>query len=331
MLATPDASAGEPRVIRSWLNVLVAAKKQEATDIFSFDLVDLERRELPPFSAGSHIDVQVAPTLVRQYSLCNSPHERARYQIAVLRDPASRGGSSGMVEDVQQGQQIRISEPRNHFSLDATAERHLLLAGGIGVTPLLCMAERLANIDAPFFFHYLARSRSRTAFYERIAASSFAEKVGFHFDDEPESRLDLDEVLREERGTHLYVCGPTGFMDWVLSSARSRGWPEARLHREYFTASPQVGANSSFRVRLASSGREFDVPAERSIVAVLANAGIEIPVSCEQGVCGTCLTRVLDGIPDHRDLFLTEEERRVNDQCLPCCSRSLSPILVIDL
>ena len=316
------------------LKVRVAKKRIEAVDICSFELEALDGSVLPPFSAGSHVDVQVEPKLTRQYSLCNDPKETHRYLIGVLKDPSSRGGSRAMHERVQVGDTLVISAPKNHFALAHGAQRSLLLAGGIGITPILCMAERLSAIDAPFDMHYCTRSRERTAFLERIESAAFAPRVQFHFDDaEPAQRLNIAQLLRVvEVGTHLYVCGPKGFMDAVLRTARDAGWPESQLHYEFFAADAvKSDSDGSFEVKLASSGRIVVVGKDQSVVQALADAGIEVPVSCEQGVCGTCVTRVIEGTPDHRDVYLTPEEQACNDQFTPCCSRSKSPQLVLDL
>ncbi len=316
------------------LTVRVARKSFEAEGICSFELVSADGEPLPAFSAGAHVDVQLPGGLTRQYSLCNDPAETHRYLIAVLRDPASRGGSLAMHEAVKEGDALTISTPKNHFALAHEAGSHLLLAGGIGVTPLLCMAERLANIGASFEMHYCTRSRPRTAFVERIARSAFAPRVKFHHDDgAPEQRLDIAALLAEHpAGRHFYVCGPKGFMDAVLGTARSEGWPESQLHYEFFSADvAPVAGDASFEVQLASSGRIVVVPADRSIVQALAEAGVTVATSCEQGVCGTCLTRVIEGEPEHRDLYLTPEEQAAGDQVLPCCSRARSARLVLDL
>jgi vanillate O-demethylase ferredoxin subunit len=316
------------------LSVRVARKVVEAQDICTFELVAADGRALPAFSAGSHIDLQLPGGFTRQYSLCNDPTESHRYLIGVLRDPASRGGSIALHEQVSEGDLLTISAPKNHFPLAHDAKRHLLLAGGIGITPILCMAERLAITGADFELHYCTRSRERTAFRGRIAASAFAHRVAFHFDDgAPEQRLDLAALLAQPQpGTHLYVCGPKGFMDACLGGARERGWAEAQLHYEFFSAdvSPQA-RDGAFEVMLASSGRVVVVPKDRTVVQALAAAGVEVQTSCEQGVCGTCLTRVLEGVPDHRDMYLAPEEQAANDQFTPCCSRALSPRLVLDL
>ena len=316
------------------LSVRVARKSIEAEGICSLELVSADGAPLPAFSAGSHVDVQLPGGLTRQYSLCNDPTETHRYLIAVLRDPASRGGSQAMHDAVKEGDALTISTPKNHFALAHEAGSHLLLAGGIGITPLLCMAERLSNVGAAFEMHYCTRSRPRTAFVERIARSAFASRVQFHHDDgAPEQRLDIAALLAERAaGRHLYVCGPKGFMDAVLGAARAQGWPESQLHYEFFAAEvAPVAGDAPFEVQLASSGRIVVVPADRSIVQALAEAGVTVATSCEQGVCGTCLTRVIEGELEHRDLYLTPEEQAAGHQFLPCCSRSRSARLVLDL
>lgn len=315
----------------STLMVRVAARRSEADGIVGFEFVDVHGRDLPPFEAGAHIDVYVPGGLVRQYSLCNAPGERHRYQIAVLRDAGSRGGSRSMHDAVSEGDAIRIGVPRNHFPLARHDAKPLLLAGGIGVTPILCMAEHLAATGAAFEMHYCARSRNRAAFVERIAASQWADNVRCHFDDE-HGRLDLNALLAGAGADrHLYACGPQGFMSAVLDTTRSIGWGSNRLHYEYFTATPPPGGGASFDVRLARSGSVVSIPADCTVTQALAAAGIDVPVSCEQGICGTCITRVLEGEPDHRDLFLSPEEQARNDQFLPCCSRAKSRVLVLDL
>ncbi|MFB4250899.1 MULTISPECIES: PDR/VanB family oxidoreductase [Pseudomonas] len=315
------------------IDVLVVARHDEALDICSFELAAADASPLPAFSAGAHIDVHLANGLARQYSLCNHPEERHRYLIGVLKDPASRGGSSSLHQELQVGARLRISQPRNLFPLAPGARRSLLFAGGIGITPILSMAEQLAHNGADFQLHYCARSAKRAAFVQRLRQSPFAERVSLHFDEQPETALDIAHALAEPQDdVHLYVCGPGGFMQYVLDSAQALGWKEHCLHREYFSAAPvDHSADGSFAVRLASSGQVFQVPADRSVVQVLQDQGIEVAISCEQGICGTCLTRVLEGVPEHRDLFLTEDEQARNDQFTPCCSRAKTPLLVLDL
>ncbi|MCI1005975.1 PDR/VanB family oxidoreductase [Herbaspirillum sp. C7C8] len=315
------------------LQVRIAARREEADGIIGLELVSPDGSALPAFTAGAHIDVHLPGGMLRQYSLCNAPHEQHRYQIGVLRDAHSRGGSVAVHEVLKVGDLLTIGVPRNQFAL-VSAPHSLLLAGGIGVTPILCMAEALAACGASFEMHYCARSPARQAFRERIAASGFARRVVHHYDDgDVAQKLDLDALLSQaDPATHLYVCGPAGFITHVVETARARGWPEAQVHFEYFGAAPvQADGNGSFEVRLASSGQVYRIPEDRTVIQVLCEHGVDVPVSCEQGICGTCLTRVLEGEPDHRDQYLTDEERAANDQFTPCCSRARSPLLVLDL
>ena len=315
------------------MQVKVLHKKQEAQDICSYELVRTDGGQLPAFSAGSHIDVHLPGGLIRQYSLCNDPAEQHRYRIGVLRDPASRGGSVAMHDQVKAGDLLQISEPRNHFPL-VHAAKTLLFAGGIGVTPLLCMAQRLHTAGAAFEMHYCTRSQDRTAFRDEIARSPFAPNVHFHYDDGgAEQKLNLASVISKlAPGTHLYVCGPTGFIDWVSKTAVDYGWPADQVHREYFSAAPQdTSGDQAFQVTIASSGAVFEIPANKTVVRALEEHGIEILVSCEQGVCGTCITRVLKGECDHRDHYLTDDEKAKHDQFTPCCSRAKTKMLVLDL
>lgn len=316
------------------LRVRVARKLSAALDITLFELVRADGTALPAFSAGSHIDVSVPGGLTRQYSLCNAPGESHRYEIAVLKDRNGRGGSLAMHEGVRAGDELSISAPRNHFQLAPGDQESVLLAGGIGITPLLCMAQELASQGRPFVLHYCTRSMERTAFRERIVRSPFADRVQFHFDDGPAVQvLDLNALLASPRpGIHLYTCGPQGFMDAVLSTARRSGWAQEQLHYEFFKADPKPAQDDAgFEVLLASSGRVIRVEPDQTVIAALAAQGVQVPASCEQGVCGTCITRVLDGEPDHRDLYLTPQEQAHNDQFLPCCSRAKSARLVLDL
>lgn len=316
------------------LKVRVARKVIEAEDIATFELVDVNGGALPGFSAGAHVDVHVPGGLTRQYSLCNDSAETHRYQIAVLNDSASRGGSRAMHDLVNEGALLEISPPKNHFPLAHGAAKSLLMAGGIGVTPILCMAERLAVAGSDFEMHYSTRSPARTAFYDRIQGAEFASRVHFHHDVGGATQaLNINELLSSpQENCHLYVCGPKGFMDAVLGAARANAWPESQLHYEFFSA--DVTASESdigFEVKLASSGRMIKVAKDQTVTQALSAAGVEVQTSCEQGVCGTCLTRVLEGVPDHKDMYLTPEEQVANDQFTPCCSRSKTAVLVLDL
>ena len=311
----------------------VVSKKEEARDIYSFELASPDGAALPPFEAGAHIDVHVAPGLVRQYSLCNHPAERHRYVIAVLCDADSRGGAKTLHSELHEGDLVTVGAPRNHFAL-VPAARTLLVAGGIGVTPLLSMAEWLHHTDANFVLHYCARDPQRAAFHHCLQQQPYASRVQFHFDGgDAAQRLDLPALLAEpDPQLHLYVCGPAGFIEYVVDSARDHGWPGANIHLEYFSNQDLDTANDgAFEIQIASTGARLAVAADESASTVLNRSGFSIPISCEQGVCGTCLTGVLDGLPDHRDLCLSDEERERNDQFTPCCSRARGKLLVLDL
>jgi vanillate O-demethylase ferredoxin subunit len=319
------------------LRVRVARKVQEAEGICSLDLVAEDGTALPAFTAGAHVEVQlpfVRAGLARPYSLCNSPAETHRYQIAVLKEPASRGGSRALHDQVHEGMLLDIRPPRNQFALAPQARQHLLLAGGIGITPLLSMAEALCAAGADFALHCAARSAGRLAFAQRLAAAPYAQRVHVHLDSGPaHQRLDLDALLAAPvPGCHLYVCGPAGFMDAALGTAARAGWAPDQVHLERFGAEPVAPVDGGgFEVQLASTGRVITVRADQSVLQALSEAGLELPSSCEQGICGTCLTRVVSGVPDHRDQYLLPQEQAANDQFLPCCSRARSPRLVLDL
>ena len=313
------------------IQVKVLRRQEEAEGIFSYELARPDGAPLPAFSAGSHIDVHLPGGLVRQYSLSNDDQETHRYRIAVLRDPASRGGSIALHDQVRAGDALTISAPRNHFPLVASPHS-LLLAGGIGITPLLCMAQRLVATGRDFSLHYCTRSLSRTAFRDSVAG--FGERAHLHLDDgDVAQKLDLPAVLQAAPAdSHLYICGPGGFIDFVVQTARAAGWSDDRVHLEYFGAAPQdTAGDRAFEVRLASTGKTYAIPADQTVVAALQAQGVDMLVSCEQGVCGTCLTSVLEGQCDHRDMYLTDDEKARHDQFLPCCSRAKSPLLVLDL
>ncbi|WP_329741404.1 PepSY domain-containing protein [Dyella sp. A6] len=313
------------------LEVRVAGRTVEADGVCAFELVARNGGKLPAFTAGSHIDVYVG-SFVRQYSLCGDPRDRRRYLIAVLCAPESRGASAMLHERVKTDDLLEIGPPRNHFALDESVSHSLLLAGGIGITPILGMAEKLARGGAEFEMHYCTRSRSRTAFLQRIAGSSWAQCVSFHFSDERGGRLDIDHVLsRQPVGTHLYVCGPAGFTDAVLEAAHRHGWATEQLHSERFAAqAKQPVMTHAFVVRAASTGRTFQVAEHVSIAATLAEHGVEIPVSCGQGICGTCVMRLISGEVEHLDSVLTGVQRE-RGYFTPCCSRAKGEYLVLDL
>lgn len=314
------------------MTVQVQAKRLEADGVAGFTLVDPHGRELPAFTAGAHIDVQPEPGLLRQYSLCNAPGTTDHYQIAVLREPQSRGGSQAMHETVAEGDLIQISAPRNHFELAVEAKRSLLLAGGIGITPILAMAQQLHGEGADFELHYSARSQANMAFYASLTSGVLSDRVHCYFDDE-DRRLPIDQLVAQaQQGTHLYVCGPGGYIDFVMQSFQAAGWPEVQLHTEFFTAEAiDTSADGSFEVVLARSGESYRIPADQTVAEVLLDNDVDLLTSCEQGICGTCITKVLEGTPEHRDRYMSEAEHAANDCFTPCCSRAKTDRLVIDL
>jgi len=311
----------------------IALCHAETPDIIRFELRALTGAPLPKFEAGAHIDVEAAPGVIRQYSLLNDPAEDDRYIIGVLKDPKSRGGSIAM-HQLKTGDAVKIAGPRNHFPLHGGDAPSLLLAGGIGITPLLSMAQTLYREGRPFALHYCVRSLAQAAFLSHLKESPYSSFVSLHCDDgDAAQRLNLEVVLKAQpAGTHIYICGPAGFMSWCIDTALQAGFSEAQIHREYFKAVEVVSqSDQAFDVQLASSGKIFHIPGTASILSVLREQGIEIHSSCETGVCGTCLTGVLGGTPEHRDVYLSAQERAANDVILPCCSRAASPLLILDL
>lgn len=314
------------------LKLRLVERRQETPSIAIFEFEHCRGRPLPPFTAGAHIDIHLEGGLTRQYSLCNPPHETHRYIIAVQLAEASRGGSRQIHEALWPAQVVETSVPRNHFELAREAPQSLLIAGGIGITPILCMAERLAVTRAPFDLIYCFRDREGAAFLDRLASSSFARQTKLH-ESGVAGRIDTGALLEGLRAdTHIYVCGPASLNDAVIAAARARGWPEDHLHREYFAAADiDRSGDGPFDVCIASTGERIQVPADQSVIEALAGHGIVIPSSCSEGTCGTCLTRVLQGEIEHRDVLLTEEERRRGDHFTPCCSRARSGEIVLDL
>lgn len=314
------------------LNVVVRKREIQGADVVVLDLGRADGAALPAFEAGAHVDIHVAPGLVRQYSLCSDPAEVSVYRLGVLKDPASRGGSVQVHDSLHEGREVQISAPRNLFPLAADARRSILLGGGIGITPMIAMAHALHRQGADFELHYCGRSRSRSAFLDELAKAPFAARVVTHFDDEEAAqRLDLAAVLgRADAGTHMYTCGPSGFMDWVIAGARAQGYDEAQIHKEYFQVEVDA-SGGGFEVVAARSNKTVQVAEGQTILDALAQVGIKIDISCEQGVCGTCMCEVLEGEPDHRDVYLTDEEKAANDQILVCCSRAKTNKLVLDI
>ncbi|UOO92517.1 PDR/VanB family oxidoreductase [Vitreoscilla stercoraria] len=314
------------------MTVLVERTETLCNGIKLLQLIHPEGQNLPTFEAGAHIDVHLGNSLMRQYSLCNSPSEQHRYHIAVLEDAQSRGGSQYVHQHIQAGQTLQISAPRNVFSLAQTHSKAVLLAGGIGITPLLAMAEQFLVNQVDFQLVYCCKSPEHIAFTGRLSQPDLRDKVVFVHDDlisHPELLQAFLPSAHEHH--HLYTCGPNGFMQTVFAQAKSIGWQDAQLHQESFKADLNTQTHRHFQIQIASSGDVFDIPATQSITQTLEENGYFIPVSCEQGVCGTCITHVIEGEIEHCDQFLTEEEKASNKIFTPCCSRAKSDLLVLDL
>lgn len=314
------------------LEVVVAQRTEPAEGIVVLDLVPAPGKALPRFEAGAHVDVHLGPDLIRQYSLCSDPADLSRYQLGILLADASRGGSAAIHGKVRAGDTLTISAPRNLFPLAPEATQTILIGGGIGVTPLLAMARHCAANAKTYTLHYCARSKAKAAFLDDLATAPLSAHTKLHFDDGPAEQRFVPErdLPAPAPGIHLYVCGPAGFMEWAIGEAHRLGYAEAQIHREYFEAEVDT-SGGAFEVKLAQSGKTVTVPAGIPIVKALADIGVKVDVSCEQGICGTCMCTVLEGVPDHRDNYLTDEEKADNDQILVCCSRSKTPTLVLDL
>jgi len=308
------------------LKLRVKSATWEAPAIISYELRPLEPSELPAFTAGAHIDLTLPNGLIRSYSLVNSQSERHRYVIAVQKDRASRGGSRWVHENFRPGDIVTVNGPRNNFALHESAETSLFIAGGIGITPIMSMIERLSALKRHWELIYCARKRVEAAFVDVLKGN-----VRFNFDEEPGGRmLDVGATVRAAPpNAHLYCCGPLPMLS--AFEAATAELPRERVHVEYFTAKEPPAVEGGFKVVLAKSGREFVVAPGKTILDTLLDAGLDIPYSCMEGVCGTCETKVLEGTPDHRDLILTEEEHAAGKVMMICCSGSKSERLVLDL
>jgi vanillate monooxygenase ferredoxin subunit len=315
------------------LAVRVLERREAAIDVLSFVLVAADGGSLPPCSAGAHIDITLPNGMMRQYSLCKADSARGAYELAILRDPDGRGGSACAHRDIHVGDTLTISHPRNLFPL-VPATDSVLFAGGIGITPILAMAEALHDEGRAFEMHYCTRSPERAAYREYLAQAAYSGHVHFYNDSAPqEGRCDVAAILgRLTDDVHLYVCGPEGFIRHVCDEARRLGWCDNRIHFEHFSASAApAGGNAGFELVLARRGIRIPVGPHQTAAQALLDHGVDIPLSCEQGVCGSCLLPVLEGIPEHRDVFLSAAERDGNRCFTPCCSRARTPSLLIDL
>lgn len=312
------------------LRLRLTAIRDLSEGIRSFTFARPEGTELPSFTEGAHVDI-VLPCGPRSYSLTNPPSERACYEIAVNRDAASRGGSIYLHDKARTGDDFEVRGPRNHFPLVEDAAHSVFFAGGIGVTPILSMVRRLSKLGRSWELYYAARSPAAAAFVEELRHLKGG-RLTFHFDSEQGGKfLDVPALVTSAGArTHLYCCGPAPMVKGFEAAAAGR---DGRfVHREYFApASAEQAATRAFTVELAASGQSFDIAEGQNILDTLLDAGYDIPFSCNDGMCGTCETRVLAGEIDHRDSVLTPAERASNDRMMICVSRAKGARLVLDL
>jgi dimethylamine monooxygenase subunit B len=314
------------------IRVRVAAVEPIAKDIKRFEFVTLDGSPLPEFSAGAHTVVTMKDgDRIRRnpYSLMGSPFDGSRYQISVLKTQDSRGGSVFMHERVKQGSELMISQPVNLFPIDRRARRHLLIAGGIGITPFIAMTTQLAREDLPFELHYAMRSDDRGAYWKMLR-ESYGHRVHTYFDDQKQA-VPLARLLDgQPLGTHLYVCGPEGMITWVLKSAREAGWPDENVHSERFLAPP---SGKPFKAELKRSKKKVTVGEYQSVLEAVEAAGVDARYLCRGGACGQCETDVVscNGELIHNDHYLTDEEKASGKKMMICVSRVRGDSVVLDL
>ena len=315
------------------MELFVRSKTVEALDIVALELASVSGEPLPPFTAGAHIDLVLGNGLIRSYSLANDPAETDRYVVAVHRDPASRGGSAYVHDVVAVGDRIEVHGPRNNFELVENAPTVVLIAGGIGITPLWSMIQRLESLGRSWKLFYAVRSRSRCAYEKAIAAleASSPGRVHFHFNDEQGGALiDLPAILAAlASDAHVYCCGPNPMLEAFEQATAGRN--PCTVHLEWFRGHTPAATEGGYSVVLSRSGRTFRIPAGKSVLDVLIEAGLDIAYSCREGVCGACQTNVLEGEPDHRDSYLTPHEKRSGKTMLICCSGATGDRLVLDM
>jgi ferredoxin-NADP reductase len=308
--------------------LIIGHRADAATGVVALTLRHPEGAVLPAWRPGAHIDLLLDEGLVRQYSLCGDPADRHIWQIAVLREPAGRGGSAHVHDKLTEGATVRVRGPRNHFAL-RPASRYLFIAGGIGISPILPMLAEAQAAGADWTLLYGGRTRASMAFADRLAA--YRDRVRIAPEDET-GLLDLASFLADPApGTLVYCCGPEPLLDAVEEQCRT--WPTGSLHTEHFRARTHRPAapDAPFTLVLARSGKTLTVPPDTSVLQTVRAGGIEVLFSCAEGTCGTCETDVLEGLPDHRDSLLTEDERASGETMLICVSRCKGPRLVLDL
>lgn len=306
-----------------------------ASDIKMFEMVAEDGGELPVFEAGAHVDVMTGNGLRRSYSLANDPAERNRYVTAILREANGGGGSAWMHDEVKEGDLLTLKPPINNFPLDPTASEHILIAGGIGITPIIAMGHELQRRGANGTLHYCTKSPEETAFLTEVEEVFGKGRVVFHHDGgDPSQGIKLDEVLGERpNGAHLYLCGPAGLIDAARAAAGH--WPQSSIHFELFASAKTDAADAaseSFEVELKESAKTVQVPADKSILEAVTEAGVEADSACQQGLCGSCEVKLLGGEADHRDQLMNDEQKAANDKIYICVSRAKSGAkLILDI
>ncbi|WP_315836683.1 2Fe-2S iron-sulfur cluster-binding protein [Bradyrhizobium prioriisuperbiae] len=324
----------EPLIYRvPELELRISTIRREAEGIHSLELRALDDGILPPFTAGSHIDLLLAPNLTRSYSLSNDPQQRDRYVVSVMKDPGSRGGSRHVHEDLRVSDRIRINPPRNNFKLDETAQHTVLIAGGIGITPLMAMIHRLGSQGLSWQLFYAAKNRAAAAFLDELQhlESLRPGRVRLHFGAEANgARLDLAAIVSAAPAfSHFYCCGPQPMI--AAFEEATVALPRSQIHVEHFARKGAPATAGGFEIRLHRSKLTLKVGRGSTILETLLAARIDVPHSCKEGVCGSCKVRVLEGLPDHRDQVLSPDEHARNDQMITCCSGTKTPSLVLDL
>lgn len=311
--------------------VKVKDRYVDGGNVAVLEFESITAQALPSIEAGAHIDLYLPNGLIRQYSLCQDPAQVGTFRLGVLNDSNSRGGSLSAFNEIQKDMQLQVSAPRNLFAL-SQAKHSVLIGGGIGITPLISMAYQLLHDRQSFELHYCGKSAMSSAFVNELKVGELSKYTSFHFKDEGANHREFfqDTFAEIDTDAHIYTCGPNGFMDWVINLAKSKHLPDEQIHKEYFQVEADLSGNS-FEVVAQQSGKIIMVDAEETIIAALAREGIKIEMSCEQGVCGTCMCDVIEGEPDHRDVYFTDEEKASNDQILVCCSRSKTARLVLDI
>lgn len=319
---TPVAAGG---IIEMRLTAIIYGS--EGTNLFEFRMLD--GSDVPPFSAGAHVDVHLPNGTIRQYSIASAQADRTRYLLGVKLEDKGRGGSRFLHNDVRAGHVLKIGVPRNNFALNEQAASSILIAGGIGITPILCMIDRLKTLGRDFHLHYAVRARAEALLAQVDEDDA---RVRLHVDSEHDGRfLDVAAIVAAAPAdAELYCCGPAPMLDAFEAACATH--PTARVHLERFSAPDNVAATGgAYTVELAKSNRSITVQPGQTLLQALTAAGLTIKVSCEQGICGTCETRVLAGTPDHRDMILSDEEKASNTSMMVCCSGSLGSTLVLDL